>query len=268
LKTIYGLCEAAMAIWKEMLKAFKAMKFARGTADPCMYYKWTAAGFLIVWLSWIDDCACFGMNDNVEESWKEMNQLFECDDIGDMEEFGCKIDKEEGSIKFTQPVMLQSFKDEFDLENQRETSTPAEPVSTLPKVPEDAKVDEKEQTYFRSGVSKLLHIMRWSRPEVYNAVHDLSRHIKANTAVHVKAVHRVMKYCVSTPNRGWKLKPNKTWDGKKGFLFQIRGKSDSYYATCPTTRKNVSGYGVFLEGAPITVKSLIQRIIALSITEA
>jgi len=28
LKTIYGLCEAAMAFWKEMLKAFKAMKFA------------------------------------------------------------------------------------------------------------------------------------------------------------------------------------------------------------------------------------------------
>ena len=57
-----------------------------------------------------------------------MNQLFECDDIGDMEEYvGCKIDKEEGSIKFTQPVMLQSFKDEFDLENQRET-----PYATYP----------------------------------------------------------------------------------------------------------------------------------------
>ena len=77
-----------------------------------------------------------------------------------------------------------------------------------------------------------------------------------------------MKYCVSTPNRGWKLKPNRTWDGKKGFLFRIRGKSDSDYATCPTTRKSVSGYGVFLEGAPITVKRLMQRIIALSVTEA
>jgi len=43
-------------------------------------------------------------------------------------------------------------------------------------------------------VGKLLHMMRWSRPEVYNAVHDLSRHMKASTAVHVKAMHRVMKY--------------------------------------------------------------------------
>jgi len=134
------------------------------------------------------------MDDDVEESQKEMNQLFECDDIGDMEEYvGCKINKSEGSIKFTQPVMLQSFKDDFDLENQREAITPAEPGSTLPKVPEDAKLDEMEQTYFGSGVGKLLHMMRWSRPEVYNAVRGLSRHMQASTAVHVKAMHRVMK---------------------------------------------------------------------------
>ena len=132
-----------MAFWKEMLKAFKATEFMCSTADPCMYYKWTAAGFLFIWLSWIDDCACFRINDDVEESRKEMNQLFECDNIDDMEEYvGCKIDKDEGSIKFTQPIMLQSFKDEFNLMNQHETSTPAEPGSTLPKVPEDAKVDE------------------------------------------------------------------------------------------------------------------------------
>jgi len=48
------------------------------------------------------------MNDDVEESRKEMHELFECVDIGDIEEYGgCKIDKSEGSIKFTQPVMLQ-----------------------------------------------------------------------------------------------------------------------------------------------------------------
>jgi len=68
------------------------------------------------------------MNDDVKESRKEMNELFECDDIGDMKEYvGCKIDKSaEGSIKFTQPVMLQSFKDKFNLENVHEMITPAE----------------------------------------------------------------------------------------------------------------------------------------------
>ena len=44
LRTIYGPYEAAMAFWKEI----KAMKFEQSTADPCLSYKWTAAGFLFV----------------------------------------------------------------------------------------------------------------------------------------------------------------------------------------------------------------------------
>jgi len=51
-----------------------------------------------------------------------------------------------------------------------ESITPTEPGSTLPKVDEDAELNEKEQTYFRSGVGKLLHMMRWLRPGVYSAV--------------------------------------------------------------------------------------------------
>ena len=29
----------------------------------------------------------------------------------------------------------------------------------------------------------------------------------------VKAISRIMKYCVDTKNRGWMLQPNRTWDG-------------------------------------------------------
>jgi len=92
--------------------------------------------------------------------------------------------------------------------------------------------------------------------------------MKASTAVHVKAMHCVTKYYVSTSKRGWKLKPNRTWNGKKGFLFRIPGKSDSDSVTCQITRnKSVRGYRVFLEGGPIMVKSLMQRIIALSLRQ-
>ena len=37
LKTIYGLKNSAKEFWKELLKAFGAMKFKRSDADPCMY---------------------------------------------------------------------------------------------------------------------------------------------------------------------------------------------------------------------------------------
>jgi len=148
-----------MAFWK-MLKALKSMKFEHSMADLCMYFKWTAAGFLIVWLPWIDDCACFGQKDDVAESRREMNKLFECDAIDNINEYvGCKINTEDGSIRFTQPVILQLFDDKFDLSGVHETKTPAEPGSTLPKVDNNdaPAMDEKDHNYFRSVQCYSLH---------------------------------------------------------------------------------------------------------------
>ena len=59
---------------------------------------------------------------------------------------------------------------------------------------------------------------------------------------HFRAMNRVMKYCADTPLRGLTLSPNTKWDGNKSFEFEVMGISDSNYATCPETRKSVSGY--------------------------
>ena len=54
LRTIYGLKQAAMAFWRELLKAMKKIGMKRSKADPCMYYSWTQWGLVII-ISWIDD---------------------------------------------------------------------------------------------------------------------------------------------------------------------------------------------------------------------
>ena len=63
------------------------------------------------------------------------------------------------SIKFTQPLMIQSFKDEHRVTNN-ERSTPAELGSILVKSEERKRVNAKRYTYYRSGLGKLLHIER------------------------------------------------------------------------------------------------------------
>ena len=151
--------------------------------------------------------------------------------VGDVDEYvGCKIvrDYDENSFKFTHPVMLQSFKDEYDTKATRTPATPAEPGSVLVKaIPED-KVGKVQHTYYRSGVGKLLHMMRWSRPDIQNSVRDCSRQGSAPVQAHIKALHRVMEYCMGTPERGWYLRPSRVWDGiDKDFEFIIRRISDS-----------------------------------------
>ena len=272
LRTIYGLKQAAMAFWRELLKAMLSMNFRRSKADPCLYFQWTAAG-LVIWLSWIDDCMCLGPKAEVMKAKAAMMNRFDCDGVGELEEYvGCKVEQsahENGAmIKITQPVLIQSFVDEFGIEmKEGMPSTPAAPGSMLMKPEAGQMVSGQMQTKYRSGVGKMLHLMRWSRPEIQNAVRDLSRFMSGAAQAHVKAMLRAMAYCVGTGGRGIVLQPKKRWSGNRDNEFEVRGSADSNYATDPDSRKSITGYSVFLEGAPVAMRSVGARVVALSVTE-
>eukprot|EP00957_Ditylum_brightwellii_P003673 278508-Ditylum_brightwellii.AAC.1 len=97
------------------------------------------------------------------------------------------------------------------------------------------------KNYYWKGTGKLLQMMKWSCPEVLNSVRELSRFMSGNGAVPARtvAMHRAMYFCVSTPERGWTLRPDAKRDGDPEFEFMISGRSDSNYATDPETRRSV-----------------------------
>ena len=111
LRTIYGLKQAAVAFWKQLILAFASMNYRRSKADPCLYFDWTRDG-LIVWISWVDDCLVAGKKKGVIIAKGQMTPRFDCEEIGEVDEYiGCKVKRkhEENSIRLTQPVMLQSL---------------------------------------------------------------------------------------------------------------------------------------------------------------
>ena len=91
----------------------------------------------MIWLSWVDDCLICGPHEQVEIAKQNMMKRFECDEVGELKEYvRCKVDynHEEGWIKLTQPVLMQSYTDEFDLLPEGETPrTPATPGGVLQK---------------------------------------------------------------------------------------------------------------------------------------
>jgi hypothetical protein len=69
-------------------------------------------------MSWVDDLAVTGKPKAVATVKNKMKKEFDCDDQGELKEYiGCKADHdmENGSIKLMQPVLMQSYEDEFDL---------------------------------------------------------------------------------------------------------------------------------------------------------
>jgi hypothetical protein len=225
----------------------------------------------VIWITWVDDCLIAGARERVTEAKQQMMELFDCEEIGEMKEYvGCRVEhnREERYIKLTQPVMIQSFKDEFELEiGGKMPKTPAEPGSILVKGEPNEYLSSEEMKTYRSGVGKLLHMMRWTRPEILNAVRETSRFMSGAVEAHYVAMKRIMRYCVNTPERGLILKPEGSWDGTKDFLFTITGNSDSEYAK-DETRHSVNGWSTFLQGAPVSFRSKMMPIVALSITEA
>jgi hypothetical protein len=207
---------------------------------------------LCLWLTWIDDCIIIGSSDVVDREKKKMMQLFECDDVGPMEEYvGNKIDMCERTMKLTQPVLLQSFTDEFGVKGSGE-QLPAKPGQVLSKGEEKDVLSESMQKKYWSGVGKLRYLTTWSRPDILNAVREVSRFLQAPTQVHYDAMIRIMDYCVSTPERGRKISPTQSWNGTKEFEFVVSGTADAAYNQCPDSRRSVSGNTTEVNGVEAT----------------
>ena len=138
------------------------------------------------------------------------------DDVGALADYlGCNLtfDWDELSCRFTQPVLVQSLRDEYTA-SDKETCVPAAPGSVLCRPPEgDEGLAAGLQKEYKGKVGLLLHMVAWSRPDIANAVRDISRFGHRCTAKHSKAVRQVIAYVWQTPERGWYLRPARFWSG-------------------------------------------------------
>jgi hypothetical protein len=105
---------------------------------------------------------------------------------------------------------------------------------------ESEAVTLAQQAYIKR-VGKLLHVTRWTRPDIMNSVRELSRFAGGALMAHMKAMYRCMAYCVATSKRGINIAPNTRWDGSLDFKCVISGRADSDYAKDLETRRSVSG---------------------------
>ena len=151
---LYGLKQAAMAFLRQLVKCVIDMETKRSTADDCLYFNWTGDGLALV-ISWIDDNLIIGNTKAVARTKKNLTTRFDCEECGELDEYvGCKITRiGKSALKITQPVIIQSFSDEFDLPNHG-CPTPVRMGNVLTKAGESDLLGPKEHAKYRSGVEK------------------------------------------------------------------------------------------------------------------
>ena len=135
-----------------------------------------------------------------------------------------------------------------------------------PKNPDDCLsiIDQKK---YRSGVGSLNYLVKHTRPDLCNAVRELSKVLDGATDKHMQDLYRAIQYVLNTRKYGLPIEPThypeipiKDWI--------IEAWSDSDYATDPDSRKSVTAWEIYVNGVLVSKKSRLQKTVTLSSCEA
>jgi hypothetical protein len=191
-------------------------------------------------------------------------------DLGQMTHFiGCHIirDKNKKGILLHQPKLIKHLEEDFSayIKTERIYLTPGAPKTVIMRPdPNDPMISKEMQTKYRSGVGMLLYLVKHSRPNLANAVRELSKVLDGATEAHWKSLLRTIKFVFDTKWYALNLDPTIRHDRK----LYLEAYSDSEFAGDRDTRTSVYGFIVFFCGARISWKSKSNRSVTLSSTEA
>ena len=99
------------------------------------------------------------------------------------------------SLKFTQPVLIHSFKDKFKLSQKKPTMPDRAFIGTDPGM----LLLPERQAQYQSVVGKLLCMMQWLCPDIYISICEGAKHITCANEGHYQAMLLVMDYCNVAP---------------------------------------------------------------------
>ena len=267
---IYGLVQAARQYYKHIVEILKEIGFKGGSVDPCLFTKRDKWGICFIVL-YVDDNLIIGHPKAVEETISLMRKhnlvLKVEDELTDY--LSCEIVMSDDRKKawLGQPHLIANLEKKFgeEVANLYRYTTPgtAGMHQVRDENPENSLPIAKQEKY-RSGVGMLLYLVKHSRPDIANAVRELSKVLDCSNMASYKEMLRCIKYVLNTRTYGLKLWP----DMRSDKSWEIICFTDSDYASDPVTRRSVSGYIIYVHGVPVCWKSKAQRCVTLSSCEA
>ena len=151
------------------------------------------------------------------------------------------------------------------------------------------ELEKRMRISYRSGVGELIYALVTCRPDISHAVVRCAQNCICPHEVHYHAVKHVIKYLFLTKSEGlyfWRETPNDNlpdvvppvlsstahdllMDGRpQHSSTSLHGYVDSDWATCPKTRRSMTGVCISLAGGTIAYKTKLQSTVAQSSTEA
>lgn len=263
IKSLYGLKESAK-LWNDHIKKdLIEYGFAENPMDCCVFNKNTDKGVLTLVL-YVDDlhisCASKEEIDHFVDFIKSKYGNIAESEYDKYSYLGTFVDTSYGDVRLSCKKYIDDvLKNHFDEKTMKKCVTPATDDLFEFDDENDTKLDKNEADEYHSIVAKLLYISTRIRIDILLAVSYLATKVSSPTTRDREKLNRILGYIKSRPYIEVRLNGDK--------LPNIEAYVDASYGT-HMNKKSHTGIYVTLGEGPIIVKSVKQKIVSKSSTEA
>ena len=257
-RSLYGLKQAPRC-WNAKFDEFlNGNGFTATEEDRCVYTRKRDKDLDILCLYVDDGLVCSTSNQSLESFLEKLKSTFSVT-INDPDTYvGMQlgINRESRTISITQSGYIKRVLERFGCQDAKSVTSPLEPHVKLISGCEEERYD----CPYRELIGCLNYASMISRPDITFATNALARFSNCPTHEHWVAAKRVLRYLKGTLNSGITLGGN--------LPITINGYCDSDWGAEADQNRSTSGFVFTLNRGPVAWTSSLQRLSALSVSEA
>lgn len=256
-KSLYGLKQAPRNWFAKLSSALRAFGFCQSKADYSLF-SFKMLGVILHVLVYVDDLIVAGNNSASIARFKSyLGSCFHMKDLGALKYFlGIEISRIPSGLFPSQRKYTLDILSEAGLLAAKPCEFPMEQHHQL-AVSASSSLSDPER--YRRLVGRLIYLTI-TRPELSYSVHTLAQFMQDPKEDHWHAALRVLHYLKGHPGQGLLLSAQSS--------LQLTAFCDSDWASCPISRRSITGYFIMLGKSPISWKTKKQTTVSRSSAEA
>mmetsp|Transcript_17167 Transcript_17167/g.56876 ORF Transcript_17167/g.56876 Transcript_17167/m.56876 type:complete len:395 (-) Transcript_17167:1978-3162(-) len=271
LKSLYGLRIAPRRWYLKFTQVLKTVGASGIGHDEIIYRYSNCAGDVLLLTVFVDDLLIVSQTEAVKiEFLEKLNTVFDFSGSEATGTFlGIKIEQndDQGRITLSQQHFIEKIVERFEIVARGvKTVLPGHYLKTYHL--EGKLLNKKEVRTYQSLLGSILYVANCTRVDIAFATSVLSRFARAPRQCDMDALIHLLQYLYTTREVQIVYHCHGVSYHQECFVNEMIAFSDAGWGTEIITRRSQSGYGIVMNGGVVVFGSKMQKVVALSSSEA